>query len=552
MTPGLVKRRTVYAEFSLDTPLFGGQLKTCRTLSVTLAAVGFAFLRPVAAQQPDTTRELSAYEELQLFSGVLNHIRANYMDSVRYHALMRAAIDGMLHSLDPHSYYLSRRDFERQNALERGDLPGIGAILDQEDSAITVLTVIRGSPAAKAGVQPGDRVTAINDTVVAQSKLADVSLRLAGPEGSTVQLRLERGTRLEPDTVSVVLTRKTYKLPSVYSTMLSDHLTGFVRLEWFGPKAGDEVRDAVRGVQHRGAQRLILDLRDNPGGLVDGAVDVASEFLPTNTLVFRTRGRKSDATKDFGTSHEGPFRSLPLIVLVNERSASAAEALAGSLQDHDRALIVGRRTFGKALAQAPFLLTPSGDVVMLTIARVLTPSGRIIQRRYQSLGFEQYLSFAGKGGAAEDTTAVFKTDRGREVRGGGGIAPDVLVAAPPGLPAWWSVAADSGFDFAVADSLAATLPATPAAREQWIDDSARWSTQLLQPYLQRVRSRLHVNAQVEEATAERISLALASRVADVRWPPDGASALWMRHDPDVRAALANFGRLDALLGARPQ
>ena len=549
-----MKSRPTYTELSLDTPAFGGHLKTCRTLSVTLAAVSLALVRPrpAAAQKPDTTRELSAYEELQLFSGVLNHIRANYMDSVRYHELMRAAIDGMLHSLDPHSYYLSRRDFERQNAFERGELPGVGAILDQEDSAITVLTVINGSPAAKAGVQPGDRVTAINDTVVAQSKVADVSLRLAGPEGSTVQLRLERGPRLEPDTLSVVLTRKTLKVPSVYSAMLSDHLTGFARLEWFGPKAGEEVRDAVRSLQHRGAQRLILDLRNNPGGLLDGAVDVASEFLPSNTIIFRTRGRKADATKAYGTSREGQFKSLPLIVLVNQRSASAAEALAGSLQDHDRALIVGRRSFGKALAQTPFLLVPSGDVVMLTIARVLTPSGRIIQRRYQSLGFEQYLSFAGKSGAAEDTAAVFKTDRGREVRGGGGIVPDVVVPAPPGFPAWWSVASDSGFDYAVADSFAATLPATPAARDQWMDDSVRWSAQLLQPYLQRVRSRLHVSAQVDGATAERISLALAGRVADVRWPPDGASLLWLRHDPDVRAALASFPRLDALLGPRPQ
>jgi len=487
------------------------------------------------------------YQELQLFSGVLNHIRVNYMDSVRYGELMRAAIDGMLHSLDPHSYYMSRRDWDRQDKLERGDLPSVGAVLDQEDSAVTVLTVIPGSPAAKAGVQPGDRVTAVNDTAVSRMKAADVALRLAGTEGSQVQLRLERGSRLEPDTLSVILTRKTFKYPVVLASMLPDHMTGFIRMSWFGPKAGDEVQDAVGGLQSRGAQRLIFDLRDNPGGLMVAAVDIASQFFPRNTLIFRTRGRKSDATQEFKTSRDGPFRTLPLIVLVNEHSASAAEALAGSLQDHDRALIVGRRSFGKALVQAPFLLTPSGDVVMLTIARVITPSGRIIQRRYQSIGYEQYFSFAGKSGAAEDTVQVYKTDHGREVRGGGGIAPDVSVPGRMAPPVWWSVAADSGFDFAVADSVAATLPATPAAREQWMTEPDRWSRQLLPPFLQRVRTRLHVAAEPDSVLAERLSLFLAGRVAAVRWPPGAGDELRIRNDPDIRVALPYFARLTTLL-----
>ena len=479
---------------------------------------------------------------------MLNHIRVNYMDSVRYHELMRAAIDGMLHSLDPHSYYLSRRDWEKQADLERGELPGVGAVLEQEDSAITVLTVIPGSPAAKSGIQPGDRVTAVNDTVVSQMKVADVTLQLAGPEGSTVQLRLERGSRLEPDTFTVVLTRKVFKLPVVFATVLPDHVTGFIRLAWFGPKAGDEVRDALRGLQRRGARQLILDLRDNPGGLMTAAVDMASQFFPKSTLIFRTRGRKSDATKEFYTSRDGPFRTWPLIVLVNERSASAAEALAGSLQDHDRALIVGRRTFGKALVQAPFLLAPSGDVVILTIARVITPSGRVIQRRYRSLSYRQYLSFAGRSGAPEDTADVFKTDHGREVRGGGGIAPDVSLPGRVSLPVWWSIAADSGFDFVIADSVAATLPPTPAARDQWLTDPDRWSKDLLPPFLQRVRTRLRVAAQPDSAVAARISWYLATRAAAVRWPPDGADELRVRTDPDIRAALPYFSRLTSLLG----
>jgi len=522
----------------------------CRTSALigALLLASVMSLRPLSAQQADTARERSPYEQLQLFSSVLNHIRVNYMDSVTYRELVRAAIEGMLHALDPHSSFLSRRDWERRSALERGDLPGVGVAVEQEDSVITVLDVVPGSPAAKAGIQPGDRVAAIDDTVVAQLKIADVALRLAGSEGSTVRVRLERGMRLEPETLSVVLTRRALKLPIVWVSLLPDHVTGYARLAWFGPKAGDELQDAIRGLRERGAQQLMLDLRDNPGGLMDAAVDIASGFFPKGTVIFRTKGRKADTTKDFVTERNGAFSRLPLIVLLNERSASAAEALAGSLQDHDRALIVGRRSFGKALVQGPFLLQPAGDVVMLTIARVVTPSGRVIQRRYRSLGYEQYESFAGKSGAAEDTVQVFKTDHGREVRGGGGIAPDVSLPPPRDLPVWWSVAAASGFDFAVADSVAATLPATPAARDQWLSEPARWSG-LLEAFLRRVRTRLDVSAQTDSALSARISLALASRVVAVRWPSNGVNELWIRNDPDIRAALPYFGRLPTLLSA---
>ena len=520
-----------------------------RTLTLTLAVVSMTVPTAALAQRADSSRESSPYEQLQVFSGVLNHIRANYMDSVTYGELTRAAIDGMLHALDPHSYYLRRQDWEKQSALERGELPGVGASLEEEDSAITVLSVAPESPASKAGIQPGDRVTAINDTVVKELKVADVALRLTGPVGSTVRLRLERGARLEPDTLSVVLTRKTFRPPILVRAVLPDHVTGYIRLAWFGPKAGDEMQGALQALRPD-IVRLILDLRDNPGGLMEAAVDVVSPFFPKSTVIFRTKGRK-DATRDFLTTRDGAFRDLPLIVLVNERTASAAEAVAGSLQDHDRAVIVGRRSFGKALVQAPFLLAPSGDVVMLTIARVVTPSGRVIQRRYRSMGYEQYLSFAGRSGAAEDTMSLFKTDRARDVRGGGGIEPDVFLPTHTDLPIWWSVAADSGFDLAVADSVAATLPATAAMRERWLSDSASWSGQLLSAFLERVRTRLNVSAKPDSTTAARIALYLASRVAAVRWPPDGGTNLRVRNDPDLRAALPYFARLQSLLSPPP-
>ena len=518
-----------------------------------LAAMVATVVSPAGAQEPakPLQRSPSAYEELQTFSAVLSQIRVNYVDSVAYHDLVHAAIDGMLHVLDPHSYFMSRAAWEQQSAFLRGELPGVGVQLEDEDGAATVLAVDPGTPAAKAGVQPGDRIAAINDSAVAGLKPTDVALRLTGPKGSKVRIRIRRGPRLEPDTLSLTLTREALRPPPMALSRMADGVTGYVRLSWFGPTAGDQLRDAVRALQAQGARRLVLDLRDNPGGIMDMAVDIASEFLPKGAPVFRTEGRKQDASHEYVTKHDGHFRALPLVVLVNSHSASAAEALAGSLQDHDRALILGQRSFGKALVQTDFLLVPSGDVVELTIARVFTPSGRLIQRRYRGIPYEQYWSFAGKSGAPEDTLATFKTDHGREVRGGGGIVPDVPLPSPPDLPAWWSVAQDSSFADAVADSVAQTLPATAAARERWLVDREQWRVRLLAAFLERVRDRLHVRAQVDSALADRLTLSLAARTATVRWPPDGGDDLRLRNDPDLRAALEYFPRLADYLHGSP-
>jgi len=489
----------------------------------------------------------SAYEELQTFSAVLNHIRLNYADSVTYRELVRAAIDGMLRMLDPHSYFVSRREWEQRSALERGELAVTGIELAEEDSAATVLAVMPEGPAAKAGVLPGDRLAQVNDTSIGGLKVAEVELRLAGPKGSKVRVQLERGPRLEPETLTVTLKRDFLKPSPLIVSGMADSVTGYLRLAWFGPKAGDEVNDALQRLTRQGARQVILDLRNNPGGIVDAAVDIAAAFLPRGAVVFRTKGRKADAGHEYITKRDGGFRNVPLIVLVNQRSASAAEALAGSLQDHDRALILGRRSFGKALVQTGFFIVPSGDMVELTIARVFTPSGRVIQRRYKGIGVDQYWSFAGKSGAAEDTVSSFQTDHGREMRGGGGIVPDVTLPAPLSLPAWWSVATDSGFDVAIADSVAQALPRTPAGRAQWLGGREQWKTRVLAPFLDRVRARLHVTAQPDSLLADRLALLLAARAATVRWPPDAGEELRTHNDPDIQAAMRYFPRLSELL-----
>lgn len=508
-----------------------------------LTAIGGFDAGPLCAQTP------SAYEELQTFSGVLNHIRTNYVDTVGYHQLVRAAIDGVLHALDPHSSFFSRADWERRTALERGDLAVTGLALEEVDSTIIVLAVYPKSPAAKAGIQPGDRIRAVNDTSVAGLDVEDLALRLAGDKGSKVRVRVERGPRLEPDSFAVTLKRDFVEVHFVSTARMADSVTGYVRLEEFGLKAGDELHQALKQLRGRHAKQYILDLRGNPGGYVIEAVDIASEFFPKGTVVFRTKGRKRDVDTTYVTTHDGDFAEIPLTVLIDEHSASAAEALAASLQDHDRALLLGRRSFGKALMQSDFVVLPAGDDLHLTIGYVLSPSGRFIQRRYRGLGVQQYRTFAGKSGAPEDTANVFRTDHGRPVRGGGGVEPDVEIARGADWPIWVSVALDSGFVTAVADSVALTLSVTPAARAAWMGSRSEWRVKLLPPFLDRVRSRLHVEARVDSALESRVAGMMAARAAEVRWGPDALEEFWVLNDRGITTALTYFPRLPGLLAA---
>jgi carboxyl-terminal processing protease len=501
----------------------------------------------LSAPSPSAAQTKAAYEELQTFSGVLNNIRSNYPDSVAYSELVAAAIRGVLRSLDPHSYYMSRAETDRRNALERGELFTVGVDLEEVDGTATVFGVAPKSSAEQGGVLPGDRVIAMNDTAVAGVEIELLQLRLAGDKGSKIRLRLERGPRLEPDTFSVTLKRGAFQLHAVSIVRMVDTSTGYLRLEQFLPNALQEVHAGLKRLRDRHARGVVFDLRSNPGGDVAAAVEIASEFLPKNTVVFRTRGRKRGADTTYVTKRDGDFRGMPLVVLVDDRTASAAEALLGSLQDHDRALVVGRRSFGKALMQAFFLL-PSGDNIWLTVGHVLTPNGRFIQRRYRGLAYEQYLSFAGRSGAEEDTSAVFKTDAGRPVRGGGGIAPDITVPVTAPLPVWWSVASDSGFDDAVSDSVAQTLPATPAARAAWLTAEGEWRAKLLPPFLTRVRMRLGVAAATDSLLDRRLARILAARAAEVRWGPDAREEFLIHNDLTIRVALEQFPQLHKLLG----
>lgn len=501
----------------------------------------------VAAPGESSAVQRAAYEELQTFSAVLNHIRLNHADTVTYAHMVKAAIVGVLRSLDPHSYYLSRADWERRSALERGELATIGLTLVTAGGAATVLAVARGGPADRRGVLPGDRVVAVDDTTVAGMTAEEVALRLAGDDGVRVRVRVERGPRLAPDTVTVTVKREFEKSSTVGPALMIAPATGYVRLSGFEQSSSRDLAKAIERLESAGASRLVLDLRGNPGGSVVSAVEVASLFLPRGALVFRTVGRKSDANEEYVTGRAGPFRDLPLMILIDRHSASAAEALSGCLQDQDRALVLGRTSFGKALMQSVFLL-PDGDVVWLTVGRVITPSGRSIQRPFRGLGVEQYRSLAGTGSDPADTI-VYRTTAGRLMRGGGGIVPDVELPRRPDPPTWWTAAVDSGYGVAVADSVAHTLLANAAGRDDWLAARDAWEAMLVAPFLQRVREGLGLDVRPEAELRATIARRLAVRVAAVRWGPEAADRFGVATDLDVRTATAHFERLPALLAS---
>jgi len=502
------------------------------------------------AGAPRRASAQAAYEQLQTFSSLLNQIRTSYVDSVTYAELVHAAIDGVLSSLDPHSRFLRRVDSEREQAYEAGLLAGTGIVFDEVDGWLTVLTVVPGTPAARAGISAGDRLLAINDPASDGLSAYEVGSRLLGEKGTRVRLLFERGPHLEPDSVKVTIKYALLEPRSVTTSRLVDATTAYVRLSGFHAKAGEEVERAITDLRAKGAKRLILDLRGNPGGLVSAAVEISSLFLPRKSEVFRTVGRRMSAIGEFQTDHDGPFRDLPLMLLIDEGSASASEAVAGSLQDHDRALVLGRRSFGKALMQQGFPVPPQGDFVYLTVGRIATPSGRIIQRSYRGLKASQYYAFAGRSGTEQDTSTVFLTDRKRPVRGGGGIAPDVAITRSAELPGWWGTVADSGWVESVADSVAALLPRDLAGEARWNGSPAEWQTGLVTPLLERVHTRLKVAAQPDTAVRGRIGRILAYRAAEVRWGREAAEELIVRYDPDLRVAMGYWDRIDGLLGGR--
>lgn len=363
---------------------------------------------------------------------IMDLVNMKYVDTVNMDSLGDEAIQGVLSHLDPHSYFIPAVDREEMNEDLQGNFEGIGIEFQIFSDTVNVVNVLENGPSDKAGLEVGDKFLKVNDSVVAGNGINTERIKklLRGPGASNVNITLLRGRQ----TRQFAVTRGTIPLPAVDAAYLIDKETGYIRINKFSRTTYMEFMQGMEKLQQGGAQKMILDLRGNGGGIVDEAVALADEFLDDDKLIVYTEGAKSPR-KEYRAQKPGSFEKGKLIVLVDEGTASASEILTGALQDWDRATIIGRRTFGKGLVQEPFQLN-DGSELRLTIARYYTPIGRSIQKPYDK-GRDAY-----NGEVMErfhdgevihgDTSAnhsgtVFKTKGGKTVYGGGGIAPDIFV-----------------------------------------------------------------------------------------------------------------------------
>ncbi|MBR1498756.1 MAG: S41 family peptidase [Bacteroidaceae bacterium] len=363
---------------------------------------------------------------------LLQLIDNNYVDTVDMNTLVEDAMPQILSELDPHSKYFGPKDAEEASEDLKGSFSGIGVQFRMERDTVNVMSVIHGGPAEKVGILAGDRIVTADTTSLVGMEDTNVMKHLKGAKGSTVKLGIKRhGT---PDLQYFTVVRGDIPVISVDAYYMMDEKTGYLHVKNFGEQTYAEMLVALANLNMEGMKGLIVDLRGNGGGYMLTAIQMVNEFLPGGKLIVYTEGRKSPR-EEFESDGRGTFQKLPLVVLVDEFSASASEIFAGAIQDNDRGTIVGRRTFGKGLVQQPMSFR-DGSVVRLTVARYYTPSGRCIQKPYEKGHGEEYendlLARYERGeyfsqDSIPQEGEQYETSLGRIVYGGGGITPDIFV-----------------------------------------------------------------------------------------------------------------------------
>jgi carboxyl-terminal processing protease len=390
---------------------------------VLCALVGGFFGRSALATQDQVP------DQYKVFTAALNAVEANYVGEVESDRLVYSAISGMLQTLDPHSSFMDPRTYAQMRERQEGRYYGLGITIVVVNGDITVLSIFEGSPAYQKGVRRGDVIARIagEDTKGWTSDQAVKKLR--GPKGSFIEISLRRGGYDELITLPVM--RDEIHIPTVPASFMVDAQTGYVRLQDFAENTNEELGRALKDLSAKGMRRLVVDLRGNPGGPLDQAIKVSNRFLPRGDLIVYTRGRVPNSDQDYHATEQSDYLSMPIIALVNRNSASAAEIVAGALQDHDRALIVGETTFGKALVQSVYRVS-QGAGVAVTTARYYTPRGRLIQRPWDG-SFDEYLTYTLReqdGNQTHKPEDLKFTDAGRKVYSGGGIEPDQRFNGP--------------------------------------------------------------------------------------------------------------------------
>ncbi len=385
---------------------------------------------------------------------ILNLISEDYVDTVNINSLIEAAIPNILSNLDPHSTYIPAKDLTAVNDELKGSFFGIGISFTIMNDSITVMEVLSGGPSEKVGLMAGDRIVTVNDSVMVGPKITSdaVMSMLKGAKDTTVKLGIKRNSSKR--ILKYEIKRGEIPVNSVDASYMADKTTGYIKVNKFGKTTYDEFLNGLVKLKQKGAKRYVIDLRGNSGGFMEPALLMANEFLPENSRIVYTKGREKKNDSQFWSDGNGSFQDAELVVLIDEYSASASEIFAGAIQDNDRGLIIGRRSFGKGLVQNQISL-PDSSAIRLTVARYYTPSGRCIQKNFKPGDEYNYTQdiinrfnhgeFYSRDSIRVDENQAFETANGRKVYGGGGIIPDIFVPSDTsGITSYYINALNAG------------------------------------------------------------------------------------------------------------
>lgn len=373
-------------------------------------------------------------KNLDIFASLVRELDSYYVDEIDPDELVSIGINAMLEELDPYTEFIPEEDQDDFRMMTTGEYAGVGALIGNRTGTNMVLMPYKGFPAQVGGLRIGDEILQVDSVDVVKKNTADISRLLKGPANTKVLVVVKRGS----DTLQVNLTRKKIVISNVPYHGMIDSETGYIKLSDFTTNAATDVRNALMDLKSQGATKLVLDVRDNPGGILKEAIEIVNLFIPKGKEVVRTIGKLQSVNTVYKTEKSPVDKEIPLVVLINERSASAAEIVAGALQDYDRAVLIGRKTFGKGLVQSTIPLSYNSQV-KLTTAKYYIPSGRCIQAIDYSQKDEE-----GKGFNVPDSLRnEFKTKNGRRVLDGGGIEPDEVVESPVYAPITYSLVARS-------------------------------------------------------------------------------------------------------------
>lgn len=472
---------------------------------------------------------------LQSFGRAMALVEDNYVGKRNSQDLVEDAVQGMLRTLDPHSNYLDKTAFGEMKDEQRGKFFGLGIQINKPgpDKPLTIIAPIDGTPASRAGLQAGDFIVKIDGQDTMNLSVQESVRRLKGEKGSKVTVTIQRPGEAAPFDVTLVRDEiPTHSIPLAHMVRPG---VGFVRISNFTSTTATELDAAVKHLREQGMTRLLLDLRRNPGGLLEQAVQVAERFIPPGKMIVYTRGRVAGSDQDYPASQDVERIDVPVVVLVDHASASASEIVSGAIQDHDRGLVVGETTFGKGLVQRVIPLR-GGGAVALTTAKYFTPSGRLIQRDYSDLD-DYYLEpeEESESPAPQEPDPsgreVRHTDSGRVVYGGGGITPDYVVPAERATPYLSRLVRENLlFDFSVR-----WAQAHPDLKPDFTVDKP-----MLTEFRHFLDSKGVETGEPFDANLSVVEMRLRAQISRVKWGADAENRVFAESDPQVQKALTLF------------